>query len=91
MGLIKAPHILWSPLMYCNLCYCKCYIFVHQQEVADREIAAFPRDAHPTRLHGRCVVTSRPRAVSPRWRVSRIIWRHLADYNKLSGVTRAWW
>lgn len=33
----------------------------------------------------------RPRGIVKEWRMSRIVWRHLADYNKLSGVQRAMW
>ncbi|KAI8777037.1 28S ribosomal protein S14, mitochondrial [Biomphalaria glabrata] len=61
------------------------------QEVASQEIAALPRDAHPSRLRNRCILTSRPRWVIWRFRLSRIQWRLLADYNKMSGVLRACW
>ncbi|XP_049800620.1 28S ribosomal protein S14, mitochondrial [Schistocerca serialis cubense] len=64
---------------------------VEIREIADKEIAAFPRDSSKVRLVNRCAVTSRPRGVVQRWRLSRIVWRHLADYNKLSGVQRAMW
>nr|ACH56945.1 mitochondrial 28S ribosomal protein S14 [Simulium vittatum] len=61
------------------------------REIADAEIAAFPRDSSLVRVRERCALTSRPRGNVFRWRVSRIVWRHLADYNKLSGVQRAMW
>ena len=61
------------------------------QEIATAEINDFPRDSNLLRLHPRCVVTSKPRSNVHRWRVSRIIFRHLADYNKLAGVQRAMW
>ncbi|KAI0207820.1 28S ribosomal protein S14, mitochondrial, partial [Lamellibrachia satsuma] len=61
------------------------------QEMADSHIASFPRDSCRNRTTNRCVMTSRPRGNLRRWRLSRIMWRHLADYNKLSGVTRASW
>ncbi|KAG9273618.1 28S ribosomal protein S14, mitochondrial [Astyanax mexicanus] len=61
------------------------------QEVADKEIAALPRDSCPVRIRNRCVMTSRPRGVKRRWRVSRIVFRHLADHNQMSGVQRAMW
>uniref|UniRef100_A0A8D2L6Q4 28S ribosomal protein S14, mitochondrial n=1 Tax=Varanus komodoensis TaxID=61221 RepID=A0A8D2L6Q4_VARKO len=61
------------------------------QEVADKEIAALPRDSCPVRIHNRCVLTSRPRGVVRRWRLSRIAFRHLADHAQLSGVQRAMW
>ncbi|XP_043820429.1 28S ribosomal protein S14, mitochondrial isoform X1 [Dromiciops gliroides] len=61
------------------------------QEVADQEIAALPRDSCPVRIRNRCVMTSRPRGVKRRWRLSRIVFRHLADHGQLSGVLRAMW
>lgn len=64
---------------------------IEVREIAQEEISAFPRDSTPLRLNNRCVVTSRPRGVVHRWRLSRIIFRHLADYNKLAGVQRAMW
>ncbi|KAJ8871077.1 hypothetical protein PR048_027381 [Dryococelus australis] len=61
------------------------------RELADKEISALPLNAHLTRTHKRCALTSRPRGLVHRWQLSRIVWRHLADYNKLSGVQRAMW
>lgn len=66
--------------------------FSFLQEVADKEIAALPRDSCPVRIRNRCVMTSRPRGVKRRWRLSRIVFRHLADHNQMSGILRArWW
>ncbi|XP_014667596.1 PREDICTED: 28S ribosomal protein S14, mitochondrial-like [Priapulus caudatus] len=59
--------------------------------IADTEIAAMPRDGSISRCHKRCIVTSRARGLLKRWRVSRFIFRHLADYNYLSGVKRSCW
>ncbi|KAE8610363.1 hypothetical protein XENTR_v10012098 [Xenopus tropicalis] len=61
------------------------------REVADKEIAAFPVDSCPVRIRNRCVLTSRPRGVKRRWRLSRIVFRHLADNNQMSGIQRAMW
>lgn len=61
------------------------------REQASAELHAFPRDSTPLKIHGRCVVTSRPRGLAFRWRLSRIVFRHLADYNKLAGIQRAMW
>lgn len=61
------------------------------REEASAELHAFPRDSAPSRIHDRCAVTSRPRGLAYRWRLSRIVFRHLADYNKLSGIQRAMW
>lgn len=61
------------------------------QEPADQEIGALPRDSARHRVTNRCVVTSRPKYVFRNWRLSRIVFRHLADYNYLSGAQRAMW
>ncbi|XP_018608908.1 small ribosomal subunit protein uS14m [Scleropages formosus] len=61
------------------------------QEVADKEIASLPRDSCPVRIRNRCVLTSRPRGVKRRWRLSRIVFRDLADHNQMSGIQRAMW
>ncbi|NWT38920.1 28S ribosomal protein S14, mitochondrial [Rissa tridactyla] len=61
------------------------------QEVADKEIAALPRDSCPVRIRNRCVLTSRPRGVKRRWRLSRIVFRHFADHAQMSGIQRAMW
>lgn len=64
---------------------------VELREQAGAELHAFPRDSCRTRIVNRCAITSRPRGVVYRWRLSRIMFRHLADYNKLSGIERAMW
>lgn len=42
-------------------------------------------------INDRCGITSKPGGVLSRWRLSRIMWRLIADYNHMSGVTRARW
>ncbi|XP_044730212.1 28S ribosomal protein S14, mitochondrial [Chrysoperla carnea] len=64
---------------------------IELRELADVQIQAMPRDSAFVRTHGRCQLTSRPRGLVYKWRLSRIVWRHLADYNKMSGVQRAMW
>lgn len=58
------------------------------QETIDERI---PRQTALRQLTPRCALTSRPRGTVYRWRLSRIMFRHLADYNKLAGVQRAIW
>ncbi|XP_059610544.1 small ribosomal subunit protein uS14m [Phlebotomus argentipes] len=64
---------------------------IELREIADKEINAFPVDSCLVRVKERCCITSRPRGTVYRWRMSRIMWRLQADYNKLSGVQRAMW
>ena len=61
------------------------------QEEAHREVELLPRDSNPIRVRRRCVITSRPRGIQRKWRVSRIMWKHFAETNMMSGVTRATW
>lgn len=61
------------------------------QEVADVEIAALPYRSSITHLTNRCAVTSRSRGNVLRWRLSRFVFRHLTDYNRMSGIQRAHW
>ncbi|XP_071535877.1 small ribosomal subunit protein uS14m isoform X2 [Panulirus ornatus] len=61
------------------------------KEIADKEIDALPRNSSISKLHKRCMLTSRPRGLVTRYRLSRMVWRHEADYNKLSGIQRAIW
>lgn len=61
------------------------------QEVADAEIAALPYRSSITHLTNRCAVSSRSRGNVLRWRLSRFFFRHLVDYNKMSGGQRAMW
>ena len=61
------------------------------QEIGRQKLADMPRDGSIIRIRPRCALTSRPRGVVHRWRLSRIVWRDLADNNKLSGVQRAMW
>lgn len=42
-------------------------------------------------MRSRCAVSGRSRGVLKKYRVSRLVWRNLADNNKLSGVIKAAW
>lgn len=65
---------------------------IELREMASSELHNnFPRDACFVRTRERCALTSRPRGCVQKFRVSRIVFRHLADYNKMSGMQRALW
>ncbi|KAF7392524.1 hypothetical protein HZH66_008357 [Vespula vulgaris] len=62
------------------------------RDLVEKEIQEkIPRQTALRQLTFRCVLTSRPRGVVYRWRFSRIVFRSLADYNKLAGIQRAMW
>lgn len=50
-----------------------------------------PKNASPVRVRNRCKITGRPRAYSRMFGVSRTIFRDLASYGKIPGVTKASW
>jgi small subunit ribosomal protein S14 len=55
------------------------------------ELHALPKRSSHSYTFPRCVLTGKARGRVRRWRMSRIQWRSFADYNNLSGVTRAIW
>uniref|UniRef100_A0A1B6MPB6 Ribosomal protein S14 n=1 Tax=Graphocephala atropunctata TaxID=36148 RepID=A0A1B6MPB6_9HEMI len=62
------------------------------REVATEDFhKMLPNDVKGLKTVPRCVITSRPRGNVLRWRLSRIMFRHLSDYNKMAGIQRAMW
>ncbi|KAK9301884.1 hypothetical protein QLX08_005936 [Tetragonisca angustula] len=62
-----------------------------REEVGKQINETIPRQTALRQLTPRCILTSRPRGVVHKWRVSRIMFRDLADHNRMSGVQRAIW
>ncbi|XP_014215005.1 28S ribosomal protein S14, mitochondrial [Copidosoma floridanum] len=54
-------------------------------------VETIPKCSSKIGVTRRCVVTSRGYGTVYRWRISRFVFRHLADHNLLSGVQRAMW
>ncbi len=50
-----------------------------------------PRDANPTRLRNRCLITGRPRAVMSRFGISRIKLRELLMRGEIPGLEKSSW
>lgn len=50
-----------------------------------------PRDASPTRANNLCALTGRSRAVSRKFKISRIKLRELALQGKIPGMRKASW
>ncbi|CRK91634.1 CLUMA_CG005286, isoform A [Clunio marinus] len=65
--------------------------FELREAAADELHNNFPRDSSRVRCRERCMITSRPRGCVKRFRVSRIMFRHFADYNLMAGMQRAMW
>ena len=62
-----------------------------QRQQAAFELAQLPRDASPTRLRNRCIMTGRPRGYYRKFGLSRIALRDLALRGELPGVVKASW
>ena len=54
-------------------------------------LTQLPRDASPTRVVNRCVVSGRRRAFIRRFQLSRLCFRELALNGMIPGVTKASW
>lgn len=61
------------------------------RDIALEERNATPRDASITHLNNRCALSSKPRGIFHKFRLSRIVWRDLADSAQISGAIRAKW
>lgn len=64
---------------------------INFQELAMEDFHAMPIHAAYLTLHERCAISSRGTGVVRNWRISRFFFRHLSDYNKMSGVRRGIW
>ncbi len=54
-------------------------------------LSALPRNASPSRVVNRCVVSGRRRAFIRRFKVSRLTFRELASAGFIPGVTKSSW
>jgi len=61
------------------------------RQISHREFETLPRQSNRYATKRRCTVTSRCRGRKTRWRVSRIVFREVADHSKMAGTTRAMW
>ncbi|RZC66160.1 hypothetical protein C5167_009856 [Papaver somniferum] len=55
------------------------------------KLSKLPRNSSFTRIVNRCVFTGRARAVYKMFRMSRIVFRDLADKGALTGVKKSSW
>ncbi|XP_015784985.1 28S ribosomal protein S14, mitochondrial [Tetranychus urticae] len=61
------------------------------KELALNEMGELPRARYSGWLVWRCGITSRPRGKYLKFKMSRIAFRNLADYNFVSGAMRSCW
>jgi small subunit ribosomal protein S14 len=54
-------------------------------------LSLLPRNASPTRMSRRCMLSGRKRAFISRFKLSRIAFRELASHGMIPGVTKSSW
>jgi small subunit ribosomal protein S14 len=59
--------------------------------LARLKMAEIPRNGNPTRVRNRCELTGRPRAYYRKFRLGRVMLRHLATRGQLPGVLKSSW
>jgi len=62
-----------------------------ERQDAREKLSALPRNSSAVRLHNRCMVTGRSRAIYKKLMLSRIAFRELALKGHLPGVHKASW
>jgi len=59
--------------------------------IARLKMAEIPRNANPTRVRNRCMMTGRSRAVYRKFGLSRIMIRELGNKGLIPGLTKSSW
>ena len=59
--------------------------------IARLKMAELPRNANPTRIRNRCMITGRPRGYYRKFRLARVMLRDLANKGMIPGVTKSSW
>jgi small subunit ribosomal protein S14 len=56
-----------------------------------KQLQTLPRNSAPTRLHRRCFLTGRPRAIYRDFGLSRHVLREMAHACSIPGITKSSW
>ena len=59
--------------------------------IARLKLAEIPRNANPTRVRNRCMLTGRPRGVYRKFKLGRVMLRQLATRGMIPGVVKSSW
>ena len=62
-----------------------------ERHLARIALNKMPRDTSPHRLRNRCQLTGRSRGFLRKFKVSRLVFRELANSGNIPGVTKASW
>nr|AKI85091.1 ribosomal protein S14 [California macrophylla] len=61
------------------------------RDVYRTKLSTLPRNSSFTRIRNRCIYSGRARGVYRKFRMSRIVFRELAGFGELMGVTKSSW
>lgn len=71
---------------------------ISNKEISDEErfeavlkLATLPRNSSKVRIHNRCELTGRPRGNYRKFKLSRIVFRDLANRGQIPGLVKASW
>jgi small subunit ribosomal protein S14 len=64
---------------------------LEQRFAARLKLAQLPRNASPTRVRTRCLLSGRPRAVYRKLKLSRIALRDMASKGQIPGMVKSSW
>ncbi|XP_039252250.1 small ribosomal subunit protein uS14m-like [Styela clava] len=88
----RAVATFYGPLRHRLMCLKRNRILPDElKDIASEEMVRLPKDSMHKMVKRRCVVTGRRRGKRKRWRLSRIVFRKIADHGKMSGIERAFW
>ena len=59
--------------------------------MARLKMAELPRNANPTRVRNRCMLTGRPRGYYRKFKLARVMLRDLANKGMIPGVIKSSW
>ena len=59
--------------------------------IARLKMAELPRNANPTRVRNRCMLTGRSRAYYRKFKLSRVMLRELGNKGLIPGLTKSSW
>lgn len=64
---------------------------MEERFAARLKLAELPRNANPTRVRNRCLVSGRPRAVYRKFKLSRVALRELGSAGAIPGLVKSSW
>lgn len=92
---VKRRHLLMRYWQYRtnlkNIATCRTLPSVLRDAAFSERISNTPRQSSVNQIHNHCSLTSRSRGIYYKYKLSRMVWRDMADHGLVSGAIRAKW